>query len=139
MPSIVARRLRAEMTDAERRLWSRLRRKQVEGHRFRRQVPIGPYVVDFACLSANLVVKVDGSHHDVEEPREAARTHWLKSRGYRVVRYGNRQVLSETDLVVEDIWRQLGGGDITPSLTRPLKGGGKSSGECSEKLPDLVE
>src|SRR5271163_4182497 len=78
MPSVVARRLRTNMTDAERRLWTRLWRKQVAGHRFRRQVPIGRYVVDFACLSANLIVEVDGAHHDVDDVGEAARTDWLE-------------------------------------------------------------
>ncbi len=90
-----ARRLRDEMTDAERRLWLRLRRKQVEGHRFRRQVVLGPYIADFVCLSARVVVEVDA---------------WLEADGSRVLRYGNHDVLARTDDVVEDIWRHLAGG-----------------------------
>jgi len=111
------------MTDAERRLWARLRRKQVVGHRFRRQVPIGRYVVDFACMSANLIVEVDGAHHDVDDVNEAIRSDWLESVGYRVLRYGNREVLIETDRVVEDIWRQLGARADTPLPDPPPQGG----------------
>jgi very-short-patch-repair endonuclease len=107
MPSPHARSLRGNMTDAERRLWSRLRLKQVDGYRFRRQVPLGPYIVDFACLAANLVVEVDGDQHRVDDPYEARRTDWLEGRGYVVLRYGNRDVLRETDSIVDDIWRHL--------------------------------
>jgi very-short-patch-repair endonuclease len=123
MPSVIARRLRASMTDAERRLWARLRRKQVAGHRFRRQVPIGRYVADFACLSANLIVEVDGAQHDIDDVKEIARTDWLEGRGYRVLRYGNRDVLIETNRVVEDIWRQLGSRLDTPHPDPPPQGG----------------
>ena len=95
------------MTDAERRLWARLRRKQIDGHRFRRQVPIDPYIADFACLAANLIVEVDGSQHDPNARYEARRTEWFEARGYRLLRYGNRDVLTETDSIVEDIGRHL--------------------------------
>ena len=95
------------MTDAERRLWAHLRLRRLDGHRFRRQVPIGPYVVDFACLAARLIVEVDGIQHSVDDLYEAKRTMWLEDRGYRVLRYGNRDVLVETDRVAEDIWRHL--------------------------------
>jgi very-short-patch-repair endonuclease len=67
------------MTDAERKLWSALRRKQIDGHRFRRQVPIGPYIVDFACFSSRLIVEVDGGQHSVDIERDARRTTWLES------------------------------------------------------------
>ncbi|HUA54460.1 MAG TPA: DUF559 domain-containing protein [Candidatus Sulfotelmatobacter sp.] len=107
MPSVNARELRLNMTAAERRLWTRLRRKQVDGHCFRRQVPIGRFIADFACLAASLIIEVDGDQHDVDDPDEARRTDWLEARGYRVLRYGNRDLLKETDRVVEDIWRHL--------------------------------
>jgi very-short-patch-repair endonuclease len=109
MTAEFARRLRINMTDAERRLWARLRRKQLRGHRFRRQVALGPYVADFVCLSARLVVEVDGAQHDVDDVYERRRTQWLQNDGFRILRYGNRDVLMETDRVVEDIWRHLGG------------------------------
>ena len=76
------------MTDAERRLWSRLRDRRLGGHKFRRQVPIGPYVVDFACAAAKLVVEADGAQHLEETSRDAERTCYLAKLGYRVVRTG---------------------------------------------------
>jgi len=66
-------------------------------------------VADFVCLSARLVVEVDGAQHDVDDVYERRRTQWLQNDGFRILRYGNRDVLMETDRVVEDIWRHLGG------------------------------
>jgi very-short-patch-repair endonuclease len=91
------------MTDAEERLWTRLRGDQMAGHRFRRQVPIGPYVVDFACREARLAIEVDGSQHAAASLEDDQRTAWLTSRGYRVLRFWNNQVLTETDAVLESI------------------------------------
>jgi hypothetical protein len=78
MPSIFARKLRADATDAEIRLGAKLRRKQLDGFRFRRQQPMGRYIVDFFCPEAGLIVEVDGGQHAEESPAHAA---WLKSRG----------------------------------------------------------
>ena len=103
MPIGVARKLRSNPTDAEMRLWSRLQRKQIDGHRFRRQVPFGAYVVDFACLEARLIVEVDGGQHADEIKRAAARTAWLEAAGFRVLRFWNNDVLGNTDGVVEAI------------------------------------
>jgi very-short-patch-repair endonuclease len=102
-----ARRLRSEMTDAERRLWSRLRGQQIRGARFRRQVLIGPYIVDFACLSHRLIIEVDGGQHAQNVSQDEVRTSWLASRGYRVVRYWDNDVLKNTDEVLESIWTSL--------------------------------
>jgi very-short-patch-repair endonuclease len=96
----LARRLRLTPTDAEIRLWSRLRRKQLEGYRFRRQHPLGPYVVDFFCATAKLIVEVDGGQH--AEDGEA-RTNWLEARGYRVIRFWNNDVLANTEGVLHMI------------------------------------
>ena len=100
----LARKLRRQLTDAERCLWQRLRRSQL-GWRFQRQRPLGPYVVDFYCAAAGLVVEVDGSQH--LDPDGLARDHerdgWLKSQGLAVLRFDNRQVLLETDAVLEEI------------------------------------
>jgi very-short-patch-repair endonuclease len=109
MPSTRARELRSTPIDAEIRLWSRLRRKQLDGFRFRRQQPIGPFIVDFFCPEARLVVEVDGGQHNVEEEKDAARTRWLEERGYRVVRFWNNDVLSNTDGVLLAILEQLRG------------------------------
>ena len=110
MPSTFARQLRSAPTDAEIRLWSRLRRKQLDGFRFRRQQPIGPYIVDFFCPDAKLIVEVDGGQHNVEEEKDARRTRWLEARGYRVIRFWNNDVLSNTDGVVLTVLEELRGG-----------------------------
>lgn len=95
-----ARELRANMTDAERRLWSKLRRKQINGHRFRRQVPIGPYIVDFACLASRLLIEVDGGQHGVDVERDIRRTAWLESQNFRVLRFWNSDVLGNIEGVL---------------------------------------
>ncbi|HMJ40436.1 MAG TPA: DUF559 domain-containing protein, partial [Verrucomicrobiae bacterium] len=107
-----ARRLRRDMTDAERKLWFRLRRRQLDGHRFRRQVPIGGYIVDFVCLAERLVVEIDGGQHTEEanEVLDALRTRSLQDMGYRVLRFWNASVLSETGSVMETIFDALSPG-----------------------------
>src|SRR5882757_6128849 len=86
-----ARRLRTNQTGAEMKLWRELRKLETKGTHFRRQVPIGAYVADFACLASRLVIELDGSQHG-EEPnkeRDEARTRWLAAEGYRVLRFWN--------------------------------------------------
>jgi len=100
----LARKLRLTSTDAEIRLWSRLRRKQLEGFRFRRQHPLGPYVVDFFCAEAKLVVEVDGGQHADDGD---TRTRWLAARGYRVIRFWNNDVLANTEGVLQMILEAL--------------------------------
>ena len=90
-----ARKLRRRMTEAERRLWSGLRDRRLEGPKFRRQQQIGPYYADFFCHEASLVVEADGSQHYDEDELwyDYHRTKWLESAGYAVVRFSNREVL----------------------------------------------
>jgi very-short-patch-repair endonuclease len=95
-----ARKLRKEATETEVRLWSCLRRKQLDAFRFRRQQPIGPYVVDFYCPEARLIVELDGGQHAEREAEDAARTAWLEARGYRVLRFWNNDTLSNTEGVL---------------------------------------
>ena len=102
-----ARRLRREMTEPEQRLWSYLRRRNLGGHRFRRQFPIGDYVVDFVCLRQRLIVEVDGSQHAEREVEDAVRTAWLVARGFRVIRFWNYDVMSNIEGVCEEIDRCL--------------------------------
>jgi very-short-patch-repair endonuclease len=100
MASPIARRLRTTPTDAEIRLWSRLRRKQLDSFRFRRQQPLGNYVVDFFCPEAKLIIEVDGGQHAEESD---TRQRWLEARGYRVVRFWNNDVLGNTEGVLQRI------------------------------------
>jgi adenine-specific DNA-methyltransferase len=102
-----ARKLRNAPTEAERALWARLRRRQVEGLRFRRQQPLGRYIVDFVCLERRLIVEVDGSQHLEQQGYDEARRRWLEAQGYRVLRFWNNQVLAQTDAVVETIAQAL--------------------------------
>jgi very-short-patch-repair endonuclease len=95
------------MTDAELLLWLRLRGSQMAGHRFRRQVPIGGHIVDFVCLKARLVIEVDGGQHAEDVARDAERTAWLESQGFRLLRFWNTDVLERTDGVVETILASL--------------------------------
>lgn len=96
------------MTEAEKRLWARLRANRL-GYHFRRQHRIGPYIVDFACLERKLIVEVDGGQHN--EPKgialDARRTEFLNRDGYCVLRFWNNDVLARTDDVIETIWSRL--------------------------------
>ena len=107
MASVRARALRNNPTDAESKLWAQLRQRNLDGFRFRRQQPIGPYIVDFFCPDARLVVEIDGGQHAARENEDAERTEWLGSRGYRVVRYWNNEVLSNTEGVLTDLRSHL--------------------------------
>lgn len=88
-----ARELRQEMTPAEKLLWSRLRNKQLHELKFRRQLPLGPFIADFYCAARCLVVEIDGDIHDLQPERDAARTEQFEQHGYRVIRFRNEQVL----------------------------------------------
>lgn len=106
-----ARRLRADQTGAEMMLWKHLRRLETDGSHFRRQVPIGSYVVDFACMASRLVIELDGSQHGEEsnKQRDDIRTRWLQSEGYRVLRFWNNDITSNLDGVLETIYAALYG------------------------------
>ncbi len=102
-----ARELRREMTDAERLLWSRLRRRQMFGDKFRRQQPLGPYIVDFVCLDKRLIVELDGGQHAEQQEYDAERTRWLEEQGFRVLRFWNNQVFDEPESVLRVIADEL--------------------------------
>lgn len=97
------------MTDAERRLWWRLRELRVKGTHFRRQATIGPYYADFACHECKLVIELDGGGHAQSDriAKDNARTRFLESQGYRVLRFWNNDVLRETDAVMTVIYETL--------------------------------
>lgn len=91
-----ARELRKDMTPAERRLWGILQRRQVEGFRFRRQCPIGPYIAVFACLEANLLLEVDGGQH-VDAVVDVRRDIFLRREGFHVLRFWNNEAMTNLE------------------------------------------
>jgi very-short-patch-repair endonuclease len=103
LPRDRARTLRADATEAEQKLWSRLRKKRVCGFQFRRQYSIGPFFVDFVCLRARLILEVDGSQHADQEKQDESRSEFLGTNGYTVLRFWNFEVMSDIDSVLERI------------------------------------
>jgi very-short-patch-repair endonuclease len=102
-----ARALRQQMTDAERLLWRHLRNRELGGWKFRRQYPVGPYIVDFICPEKNLVIEVDGGQHSDDVKHESQRSAYLNKMGYWVLRFWNNEVLQETEAVLEAIFAIL--------------------------------
>ncbi len=102
-----AKHLRRNATDAEQKLWRHVRNRRLGGHRFRRQQPLGPYIVDFVCLDKKLIVEVDGGQHAERVGRDEKRTAWLESQGFRVLRFWNNQVLTEIEEVAQTIMMAL--------------------------------
>jgi len=102
-----SRELRKNQTDAEKVLWNHLRLRQMEDYKFRRQQPIGKYIVDFACLEKRLIIEVDGGQHDESGPQDFNRDSWLTSQGYRILRFWNNQIFNELDAVKETIFNTL--------------------------------
>ena len=102
----LAKRMRHEPTEAERRLWSILRVGRMDGAKFKRQEQIGDYIVDFVCFAERLIVEADGSQH-VENAADQARDAWLKSQGFRILRLWNNDILRDTDAAGEAILAAL--------------------------------
>ncbi len=98
-----ARELRQPQTPAEIKLWARLRDRQLDGYKFRRQHPIGRFITDFYCAERKLVIEIDGDSHADQVEYDQARTHWLNEEGYRVIRFSNREVFGQLDAVLETI------------------------------------
>jgi very-short-patch-repair endonuclease len=98
---ILSRNLRKRQTDAENLLWRHLRKKQLEGLKFRRQHPIGKFVVDFVCLERQLILEIDGGQHAIEPEKDNERDHWLISEGYKILRFWNNEVLENLPGVLE--------------------------------------
>ncbi len=102
-----ARQLRKNPTEAERLLWMHLRYRQMGGHKFRRQQPIGTFIVDFVCFEKKLIIELDGGQHSQQVDYDTTRTEWLESKGFRVLRFWNNQVMQETDAVKSVILEAL--------------------------------
>ena len=98
-----AKELRRNLTEAEKLLWSKIRRDQIDGLPFRKQVPIGDYIADFACLPIKLVLEVDGGQHDARKAHDDARTAVLEAQGYRVLRFWNNEVFGNIEGVLQVI------------------------------------
>jgi very-short-patch-repair endonuclease len=94
--TVLAKALRRNATDAEKALWGLLRDRRLAGWKFRRQVPLGPYVVDFYCSKAKLIVEADGGQH-ADSERDDIRTSWLENNGYRVKRFWNNDILANRE------------------------------------------
>ncbi len=102
-----AQRLRKASTDAERKLWSILRNRQLSSYKFRRQIPLRNYIVDFVCFEAKLVIEVDGGHHQEQSGHDEMRTRGLMEGGFRVLRFWNNQVLTNPESVQKAILAEL--------------------------------
>lgn len=101
--TVLSRRHRNNPTPAERVLWQRLRRRQLDDLRFRRQFPVGPYFADFFCVTAKLAIEIDGSSHDGRQWRDRLRDTYFRKRGILVLRFTNDEALRQTADVVERI------------------------------------
>jgi very-short-patch-repair endonuclease len=104
---IKARQLRRDQTDAEQRLWTRLRDRQLCGVKFRRQHPVGPFVADFCCPQRKLIVELDGGQHAEDVAADQKRSRFLEAQGCRVLRFWNHDVLGNTEAVLERIAEAL--------------------------------
>jgi very-short-patch-repair endonuclease len=121
-----ARRLRRDATDAERKLWLRLRRLRVGGSHFRRQATIGPYFADYACHAKRLIVELDGGQHgeELHAMRDAKRDAYMRSQGYRILRFWNNDVMRNIDGVLDVIAKAASAPlPPTPDPSPPLRGG----------------
>jgi very-short-patch-repair endonuclease len=124
-----ARDMRSVPTEAERKLWSLLRNKQMAALRFRRQQPIGPYIADFFCAGAKLIVELDGEQHgtDANFAYDEQRRRFLNERGYRVLRFFNTDLFAHPNDVLEGIWRAAR--ESGRPLPEPLRGSTLPQGE----------
>jgi len=102
-----AKALRREMTEAEKKIWWRLRSGQTEGYRICRQTPFGSFITDFVCHEAKLIVEIDGGQHNPASTEGARRTSFLESQGYRILRFWNNEVLQNPEGVQTAIAREL--------------------------------
>jgi very-short-patch-repair endonuclease len=117
----LARTLRKNMTDAERKLWTQLRAKRFINVKFNRQAPIGPYIADFCSFDSRLIVEVDGGQHDVTREADTLRTSFLESEGFTVIRFWNNEVLTNLEGVMYAIEQALKAQNSTkqPAMGQP--------------------
>ncbi len=122
-----AKDLRSHPTEAEQRLWRYLRARRFMGLKFKRQKPMGCFIVDFVCLEHRLIIELDGGQHADQTDYDQARTLWLESQGFVVLRFWNHQVMQQLEGVLERIWQAV----VTPpSPPTPLPQTGEGSDQC---------
>lgn len=120
-----AREMRGHMTDAEALLWMLLRNRRVAGAKFRRQHPVGRYILDFYCIEKGLVIELDGGQHGEAINYDRQRDDWLRSRGIQVLRFWNNQMLTETEAVMEAIYQAVVGTRAIKITPLPRAGEGR--------------
>ena len=119
----LARSLRSNQTDAEHMLWKHIRAGRFEGYKFKRQQPLGHYIVDFVCFEAMLVIELDGGQHAEQVNEDAERTLWLASQGFRVLRFWNNEVIENMEGMWASITTALSpSGRTTSHSTKPASG-----------------
>ena len=147
MKHAFARKLRREQTEVERKLWWALRNRQFAGFKFRRQQPIGPYIADFACFEAGLVIELDGAQH-VSRQNEAydhMRTEFLQREGFQVLRFPNHEINSNFETVLDAIVQHLTGSTPHPppssrkAAPSPTRGEGKKGPMRTKRQPRKIE
>lgn len=109
-----ARQLRREQTEAEKKLWGRLRSRQLGGFKFRRQFVIGPFITDFCCFEQRLIVELDGGQHAGQNDADRRRSDFLRSHGYRVLRFWDNEIFEDIDAVLRHILHALDGEKRNP-------------------------
>ncbi|MCR4304618.1 MAG: DUF559 domain-containing protein [Gallionella sp.] len=120
-----AKHLRRQMTDSENKLWRHLRAHRLNGEKFRRQQPIGTYVVDFVHFGARLIVEADGGQHN-GAPHDERRDAWLRAQGFKVMRFWNNEIMGNLDGVLATVMAAVA---ETPSLSPPLPNPSPARGE----------
>jgi very-short-patch-repair endonuclease len=122
-----ARALRKNLTDAEKLLWRHLRDRQLDGCKFRRQHPIGKFIVDFVCVEKKLVIEVDGGQHAKKVEADLQRSEYLRKKGYSTLRFWNNEVLHETESVLEAVLLSMSEDAPSPRPSPPNRGRGGHS------------
>ena len=125
----LARNLRKNMTTPEQQLWEALRKRQLDGYRFRRQTVLGRYIADFVCLEARLVIELDGNHHHEQQGYDRERDNWMQQQQFQVLRFWNHEILSHQEAVIQQIRHALQKQSQHFLLPSPLAGEGLGMGE----------
>ena len=127
----LARNLRKQMTVPEQQLWAGLRKRQLDGYRFRRQTPLGRYIADFVCLEARLVIELDGDYHNNQQAYDRERDNWMQQQNFQVLRFWNHEVVHQKENVIQQIRYTLHQRMLSPS---PLAGEGLGMGANSSHI-----